>query len=473
MQKIPWTVPNKNEDEFSLITNLVSIKDAYMEASKTIIKRPGLRKFISLGTDKPTDGQFSWKSKNIAIFVSGTNIYKITNKAGDLVEIAAGVLEQDTKVSFAELYDVTAGELRLFMANGGSIIWTNGTTYGTISGGLTPARCGALTAIDTYLLVTDLDNPYSFHQSVVGDPTNFGTGATTYSSQVLTDPILNIGVVNDKVYVFSSSFIETYYDTGDAVPFSPVPSGIINWGVASRDAIAYLGDLIFILTPERDPMVIQNYSINYLPDDYAKFFQTISVVNDVEFELVKSFGGKKWIIMKFKDANLTVVFDIKTKCFYEWGYWINDSYDRFIGRGYGFAPQWDYHLIGDHRNDLVYIFDKDVYQDNSNPIRTEILTAHYVPNNTNITNSVRTLIDCKNGVGDITKESPEVQWQTRDNREVGFSNQVSIPLKTLGNSSIDDPINNTGRYKSRQHKLVHQDNSEFVLYAIYEELQVE
>ena len=468
MQALPWKAPNKNIDETSLNTNLLVIKNGFMDEAGAIHKRPGLKPFADVQSGAGIEGKYSWNAKAIEIVVSNTNVYKITNMSGTVETIATGVMVLGNRVSFVEVYDTTNKELRLFMANGGPIVWTNGTTTGGVTGALAPTKCYGLTAIDTYLLALDTANPYGFNWSAVGDPTNFDTGAGSASSQLFDDEVRSIGVNNDKIYVFSGSYIEVHYSTGDDPPFAPVPGGVINYGTASRDSIAYLADIIYMLNPERDVLSVNNFQLNILSFDYAKFIQSLSVVNDVEFDLVKGFGGRKWLVMTFKDGNMTLVYDLVSKAYYEWGTWNGTTDDKWKAHCYSYNNVWDKHLICSRDGSQIYEVSQDTYDDDGEPIHTEIITSHYIPNNMSIVGSRRTYLDCKRGVG-----SASVIWQVRDNREAGWGNQVEIPLGDSGSSALEDPLVNTGRYRCRQHRVIHQDRSEFVLNRIYEELAME
>lgn len=624
MQPLDWNVPNKNVDEISLGTHLRQIKNGFMDESKAIHKRPGLKLFADLQSGKGIDGKYSWAAKEMEVCVSNTNVYAITSDTGTVTTLGLGLMQLDSRVSFVEIFDITNNELRLFMANGGDVIWTNGVTTGTVSGALTPKQCKAITSIDTYLLALSSDVPYGFVWSVVGDPTNFGTGAGSHSSQLFSEQASSIGVNNDKLYVFSSSYIEVYYSTGDAVPFAPVPGGVLNYGISGPYATAYLADIIFVLNPERDVVAINNFSMNILSGNYAKFIQELSVVSDVEFDLVKGYGGRKWLLMTFKDANITIVYDIVSKAFYEWGTWNGVSDDKFDGRCYSFNPVWDKHLIGSRSSSLIYEIDVNTYTDNGNPIHTEITTAHYNPANFDFCNSEKLLIDVKCGVTTGEAEillptptrisysgEPDIEvtdvivgsfgtrarfvtpsttgmsgtylmassepsynisfspiiidethfelwegsyiiayagaatgfanrplspalftfstphnlvdgdeiiisgttnyngnyipaiisstsftipvafagdeissivivkmvpnefsffWQKRDNRETPWSNQVEITLRREGATAMHDPLFGLGRYRTRQHRITHQDNSEFVVNRIMEHM---
>lgn len=470
MQPLPWDVPNKNVDEVSLTTNLRLISNGYMDEAKAIHKRPGLKVFADLNSGRGTDGKYSWNAKAMEICVSNSNVYKIDSDTGTVTQIATGIMQLDYRVSFVEIYDVTSKELRLFMANGGQVYWTNGTTGAYCTGALAPTICFGITAIDTYLLCMDAQNPYGFNWSVVGDPTNINGGSA--SSQLFDDEVLSLGVNNDKVYVFSSSYIEVYYSTGDAVPFSPVPGGVINYGIASRDATAYLADIIFTLNPERDVLSINNFSMTILSFNYAKYIQSLSVVNDVEFDLVKGYGGRKWLVMTFKDANLTLVYDLVTKAFYEWGTWNGVSNDKLDVRCYSYNNIWDKHLIGSRTTSIIYEMDVNTFNDNGQPIHTEVITGNYQQAGFDYINSEMTMVDTKRGVGSLEVE-PAFTWQYRDNRENTWSNQVEIPLGLSGDCKLADPLRNTGRYRSRQHRIIHQDDSEFVLNKIYEKVSHE
>lgn len=469
MNALTWDVPNKNVDESSLTTNLRQIKNGFMDEAKAIHKRPGLKVFANINSGSGIDGCYAWNAMNCVIVVSNTNVYSIYSDSGYSTLIASGVMKLNIRASFVEIFDVANNELRLFMANGGQVYWTNGTTGGYVNGALAPTACYGLTGIDTYLLALDTANPYGFNWSVVGDPTNFGTGAGSASSQLFDDKTLSIGVNNDKIYVFSSSYIEVYYSSGNAVPFEPVPGGVLNYGIASRDATAYLADIIFTLNTERDLIMINNFSMSVLSFNYARLLQSLSVVNDAEFDLVKGYGGRKWVLMSFNDANLTVVYDIITKAFYEWGSWDGSKDNKLNAHCYSYSSVWGKHLIGSRDQAIIYEIDINTFSDFGTAIHTEIVTGHYQHAGMDIVNSEATLIDCKRGVGTLDIE-PAAVWDVADNRENTFSNQVDIPLGRAGETGLPNPIYGTGRYRTRQHRITHQDNSEFVLNKIYEKV---
>ena len=469
IREVPFDVPDRSVDQISLTKNLYLLQDGWMDKANRIHGRPGLKSFVDFGTNSRICLNKYWAAKKMSIVVTGGNIYSVTNKAGAYTLLAAGALNAGTRVSCTEIYDTHDSKLKLFLANGGSIIWTDGITYGTVTGGIAPTHCFKVTSLDEYLLCTDADDPYVWKQSVVGEPTNFGTGATSYSDQVMTDEIVHIDVNNDKVYVFSNSFAAVYYDTGGDPPFAPVPGGVINWGAVSSNAVAMLGDLIFMFSPERDLWRITNFTPANVSEQYAmRLQQGIAVANDVEFDMIKFFGGRKWLVMNFNDAGISIVYDVTKKAFYEWGTWQGRNYTAFKGRCYSFATDWRMHTLGDGELGILWELSPDCHKDGTLPIRVEIVTGNYAWNNFLPVDVIRTYVDVKRGVG-AGSADPQMQWQVKDNRSQAWSNQTSISLGPEGDTGIL-PSFFGGRYMVRSHRFIFQDDAEFLLNGLYEEV---
>ena len=460
--------PYRNIDQSTLTNNLYLLQDVYRDEAGAIHKRPGLLEYVDLGTSASIDGLFWWDFHEVYIVISGGNVYKVSDSNGTFTQIGTGIMQLANRVTFAEVYDITNSELRLFMANGGSIYYTNGTTCTIVSGSSAPTRCTHVFGIDTYLLCNDLDFPFLWRSSNVEDPTVI---ANAYDAQIISDKVNGLYGANGRVFVTGRKSIEPFYDSGDTTPFRKVNGALIESGTPTPYAFGVSGNIPFYFNTDREVVLLNGYSPVVISGAYGRRIHELSYTNDVEVDYVGGFGGRKWLLFSFNDANLTIVYDMVTEEWYEWGKWNVSEYNQFIGRCYAYSSSWNIHVIGNRADGKLYKMSEEYTSDGGATIRCEVVTGNYDHGKNDYKTSNALFVDIRRGDG-ITGSpytSGKLQVQTRDNRSYTWGNQIEIDLGQIGQSEWLAAFRPMGRYRSRQYRFVFQDNSKFVMNGIQED----
>ncbi len=470
MTKITYKfeAPYRNKDEQTISNNLFSLQDCYLDEAGSIRKKPGLSDFCNFGTEASIDGIFWWDFYDCYIVVSGGNVYKIIDTAGGFSQIGSGIMEPKNRVTFAEVYDITNSELRLFFANGGSIYYTDGATCTEVTGASAPSKCTHVASIDTYLLCNDLDFPFFWRASAVENPTVINQA---YSAQYSTDKINGVYVYNKRIYVTGRKSIELYYNSGDTVPFKPINGAVVDKGTPSSYGFM-AQDFAFYFSSIRDINILNGYSPVSISDGYAKRIQEFTYVNDVEVDYINGLNGRKFLLVHFNDAGVTLAYDILSKSFSEWGKWNGASYDQYIGRCYAYSNSWNISIIGDRSTGKVYKMSESYTKDGSETIRCEIVTANYNHGTFKNKQSNSLFIDTRKGDGlsSDANTSGSLFMQFRDNKSLIWSNDVEISLGAVGDTMLNRTLQSMGSYQTRQYKFVMQDDCKFVLNGMEEDV---
>jgi hypothetical protein len=167
------------------------------------------------------------------------------------------------------------------------------------------------------------------------------------------------------------------------------------------------------------------------------------------------------------------VYDYNLKCFYEWGYWNaeNNEYDQFRGRCSCYCPDWNMHIIGDRENGKLYKMSEDYTTDKGDSIRTEVITGNYSDNILKQSNQIKKMyFHTRRGDGKTSDSSvaPKAYVQYKTNFTNSWSNQMEIDLGAVGQVVIPPAQINSGlSFNSVQYRILHMDDSKFVLNGIY------
>lgn len=471
MTILPIKKPYRNLDETTIQDNLWLLSNCYLDEANAIRKMPGLLSWATAGTSLPIDGLYWWDAKRVLIVVSGGNVYSISDISGSMTTIGTSVLAIGTRVVFSEIYDITNSELRLFMANGGAIKYTNGSTVSTVAGGLAPTRCTHVASLDTYLICNDLDSPYTWKASTVEDPTNI---TQSYAAQAQTDSISAIFVADKRIYVAGRRSIEPFYNSSDTVPFRSIGGAIVSPGIINPYAYVVYQNMPFIFTSDNDFGVIEGYRFRPLSISYAKRIQELPYLNDVSLDVMAGIGGRKWIMLHLADADLTLAYDLNSQCFSERSTWNGTEDKLWNANNYAFCGDWNFHVVGDRYSGIVYKLSEEYTTDDGTAIHCEIITGNY----SHGTLKQSKYSDCldfnlKRGVGKTSNpaEAPKLYMQVRDNFQKAWSQQFEIDLGSQGETWCVNSLNGMGSYKTRQYRFVFMDDAPLVINSIEETLR--
>jgi hypothetical protein len=213
----------------------------------------------------------------------------------------------------------------------------------------------ALDASDSKVYISDLLDGLTW------DPTQW------FQRSVGADPWVSMKVANRYIYMFGEHTSEAWYDDGGfPIPFTPHPSGLIQFGCAAPFSpetigagVAWLAQTvngfagamrILGLTPER----ISNYALENTMSAY-----TLSdAIGDTYTDL-----GHTFYILTFSNSNVTWAYDLETNSWCQRGTWIENEgrYDAQHCLFHAFA--FGEHRVLDRNSGRVFKMSSDLGRD--------------------------------------------------------------------------------------------------------------
>ena len=479
MPKVKHTIlpPYRNADVISNTNSMYKIQDGTMQQTKegqiVLAKRFGATSWVDLALSDPIDGVHWFESLNKGIVVSGAKVYTIDDSAGATTDITADAPEYGQKCTFAEVWDAVANETRLFIASGGQILWTNGTTTAYATGNIAPTRCTHVAQVDTYLCFNDLDTPGFWKHSVVEEPTNLdsGSGARTMTAQRIPDDIVAVFALSNKLYVCGTRSIEVWQNVGDTIPFASLNLTIESGLNSGTSVSTYLGTAMLFSDTKR-LIRLDGYTPNIISEAYQAILDASGSATSIETEFVAIDGGKVFLLIRMQDQNTTVVYDVLQQVFYEWGKWNSSTnqYSSFYGRCYAYMKSWGLHVIGDATTAKVYKVSDSYYDDNGDTIKSyfEFGNVDHGSSTYKISNSL--YVNTKRGTGLSGNTAAVAALQWRDDGNQPYGNIVDLDLGVPGDAQMPVRLSRMGRYRSRQFKITMGQDSDFVFLGFEEDV---
>lgn len=480
--RLPIEPPFSNLSSHAITPTLRSIKDGYFDAAMSIRKRPGLFPHIDLTTidakytGYAIQGDFWFSDISAFIVCCAGDVLKISTKFPDTstTVIGVGVLDPITPVTFDVCADSANNNIpTLFMANGGPVVYTTGTSVSTLSGTNIPVRVTHVACVNGYLITNDLDAPTLWKHSDALTPLTWAVGYS-YGAQSKTDNIKGLFAAKGRLYVFGVNSIEPFYDSGYIIPFVRIDGGVIEPGCVTPYAYCRLGSDIFYFNSEREIVYLASgsYAPVVVSTPYASRLRELSTINDVYAEGVISSNGKKYVLFSFNDAKTTIVFDPEQNAFYEWGYWRPEEniYQHFKGRFFAYSPEWNFSLFGDRSEPIVYLLSDEQFFDNTAPVRHELTTGIYDFGDISRWKKLKSLyLNFDRGEGlssnpDNASAKAYLEWNIDF---TGWQQPIEVDLGVAGSTGLLDVLVQGIQFRTIQFRILQQDECNFSLNGIY------
>lgn len=444
------------------------VQDAYINEAKHTEKRPGLSLLKDTGTAMAIDGLYWWDEKAMVIIVSNAKVYTMTDSSGTLTNLTGtGIPAMNTRPTF------TTDGTRVFIANGGRILYTDGTALTVyIADVHAPTAVTFITYIDGYI-VANLVGSQTFYWSNTNDyatwnPLNFAT------AEGQPDPISMITSGWGEVMIGGTRSTERWIDDG-VTPFARLQGGLLQSGVIAPYSFAKVGQTWMWLDEKRRLVEMQKYDAVSISNPFEKTIQDLIRVDDAIADCME-IRGYPLYVLTFPTADFTLVFNYRTKSWSRWGYWDGNSatYKRFRGNAYCYAKTWNLHLVGDQNNGQIYTASRSVYQDAGNPIRTFRRTGYnsFGQDTLKTCHELRIRTHCGDGLNDGSGTAPVMSVRWRDDGRTSFGNDHQVSLGAVGNTYMYVHLRRLGHYRARQWEFIHSDNSDFVLVDAEENCEV-
>ncbi len=471
----------KNSDSIELTEEAISFYDGFVTDKGGMRVRPSLTSIdllLSTSGIAGCTGMYYWGAQECLIITTSAGaVWKASystfqqefTSVTDLTLGATGgaALEATTaKVYFAEEWDGS----KLYMANGGSIIYSNGVTVSEVTDADAPTQVKQIAFIDTYLLaITGADNKFYF-----SSPTDGTTwDAVDFASAVRSpDNIIAIRVFQSDIYLIGEKTVEIWRNDG-TTPFSSVSGGFIERGCSAPDSVVVTDDGLYWLDDYGYPAKFNGGTLERLPFDYAREIRDMDTYSDCVAERIE-IAGKFFILYTFPTENRSLVFDLALMQWYEWRTSEEESpgvdLQRFRGQYFAFCPLNNTSYMADGRAPSFYILDAGTSQSPQDDIYSkdilgqshivnvfcERITGHISFGAHNLKRGGYLLLRAKRGEYYPAEASGEDELffsiDINDDNK-GWRNSKVIPLGFLGDREIIKKIYIGGTFRTRQYKF--------------------
>lgn len=462
--------------------------DAFKNEAGSDIRRPGLKFLLNLGPTAKVDGIYWSKNLQILLAVSEGKVYKINTSTLVATHLTGATLNVGTPVSFIE--DGT----RIFMANGGRIVYTTGLTTTFIADADAPTETSAVGFTDGYILAT---SPTKLHWSAAPSATDPDTTLSWPTLNFLTpsshwDGIKTFRVFWREIFMFGTDSIDAYFlnTTGN---FDRLSGAFVNDGIVAKDTLIDLGTAMIYLNMDRRFVILQGRQPKVVSTPYDNQIRSLTKVDDAISQRV-DIAGRTFYITTFPTENLTLVFDYTLQAWYQWGAWNTSTaeYDRFLMNSYEYVPDTGKHYAGDSAGNL-YELKEGYNKDFSSSIRYLRRTGHIDHGTFSRKRSNRLVLKVARSTftsdrtdwdagstswdnGDTVWDSesvdvpnPKFQVRWQNDGSENWTNWKEFNLGPEGAHRHIIRINRNGIYRTRQYEFACSDPVEFQLVNPIEE----
>lgn len=459
----------RNTDGEALSDRNYQLYDGYLDELLYHVKRPGLLCLgdLGLGTNFPITGLFWWPHKSYCLAVSGGNIYKVEYSGGTFskTDLAGTDLASGETVSF------TTDGTYAFLAAGGSIIYTDGSTApAAIADADCPTSVTHVAWIDGYLLAINGTN--KFYHADLNTPLSWNAGSY-FSAVGDADNLVSIKVLNREIYLFGSNSLELWENTGSYPSvFQRVAGGFFNVGCIAPHSPVCSDNEMYWLSDKRRFVKLSGGAIVPVSTPYDKEIETMSAVADCVGHRIE-IDGKPFLQFQFPTADRTFLLNLLNNTWSEWRKYNSSTgmYERWLGNYYCYASAWGLHLVGSRVDSCIYKMTRDAVDDDGAAIRMSLITGHVDHGVLDRKRCRKLLMRIRRGEGLSDGTEPAMQFRWKDQNK-NWSNWHIIGLGKVGEYELVRRVHNLGVYQTRQWEFSVSDSVKCSFGGVQEEVDI-
>jgi hypothetical protein len=441
------------------------VQDAVVDEAGFTVKRPGLSTYVDLGITYGVDGLYWWTEQEAIIAVCNGRVFKIVN--GTATELTGSTaLLAGNQVSFD-----TDGT-RLLMAAGSNIVHT------TLAGPLTTmADADAPTTVKKVLVydqyaVAPVVGSSQFAWSEVGNTTAW-RALDIATAEAKPDRIVTALGTLDGFVLFGDRSTEFWINDGVS-PFQRVQGLTFDRGCSAQYSPALLGDTWLWLDERRRVVRATTNDIKEVSESVDRELQNLSSVEDA-IGHIQTVEGWPLYVLTFPLANRTLVYNLKSGAWQEWGQWNSAQgvYQRFRGQSYCYAAKLNLHLWGDRSNGIIYKMNRSTFDDGGAAVRSVRRTGFITHGTLSLKRCKRIRLRIKRGVATDAVPNPTMQVRWREQGGAwGNTHTLNVSLGAVGQHDLMVELRLCGSYRARQYEFIHSDATDWVLMGGEEEVEV-
>lgn len=431
--KLPLVGPTYKLDDRTFDTqrcvNLIpeASESGTSKAIARLVGSPGLESFKTAGGG-PIRGELVTDG-NRCFFVSGTKLYELDT---NFTLTERGTLNTAiSRVSLAE----NGTQVMIVDGTNGYILTLATNNFAQIADADFPNGATVVDYIDTYFVVND-PSTGEFYISANNDGTSWAA-LDKASVESAPDSLVSLLADHGELFLFGSSTVEVYYNSGDATfPFERISQAVMQVGIAAaHTAKSFDNNVVWLGQSKKGGRRVYKISESYRPVRIStkaieKSLNSVTDISDA-YAWVYETDGHEFYCLQVPDLNTTWVYDAATQLWHERMYYNTTLNMEQKHLGSCCAYFEGFLLVGDRDSGNIYKMRDDYYTDNGAAIHRIRITPHLVNELKNIIINFFVL-DCQTGVGNDDVENPQVMLRLSRDGGRTYGNERWRSLGKIG-----------------------------------------
>jgi len=391
-------------------------------------------------------GMYGWEDTNSLYSVIGNRLYKGTTDLN-----SGGRFNNSTGI--ARFNEVRLGTPVIVIQDGNDLWLVNSSNTVTevVDEDFPATIVPGVAHLDTYTFVMTPDG--AIYNSDTNDPTSWSATAFL-TAQVAPDEGVGITQHLNYIVAFGKWTVEFFFNAGNASGsvLDPNDGQVIQWGCAEGKTVWSGENTVVWVGRGRDGgknvMMLNGLSPKIVSDKpIEKLIENEVDLSDC-YAFAMRIGGHIHYCLTLKTAAITLAFDLIDKVWWEVSSYDGSTETYFTGVDAASINNQSYIL--DEDNGKVYHFDVDVYQDDSQIIKTEVVTnpVDFGTNRAKFISRLSLIGDQGTSTDNIT-----IDWTDDDYQNYKTSRTVDM-------SKSDPHLSALGSHnRGRAYRFKHENNS--------------
>ena len=457
--------PYYNADQIADALDADDIFNVYLELTPdigySIRRRPGMTEFADLGA-VAGDGVFEWEAAGKVIVVNSGTAYELSSD-GTYADMSTDDLAVGTPAIFADGSKLD-GSPFLQIANGKLVQSDDGADFVYPTDSNTPDTATHVVYLNLRFLANiPSTNRFRFTDtnpsSGVLEPDYWSSSDNPLTAEAKGDNLVAMLEYFEEILNFGSQSIEVWQDDG-VTPFSRLPQATSIVGVEAPYSLKTADNSVFglfVVNGVRTVIRLTNRSPKSISEPIASILAGYSTVSDAIGQVI-SVGGVLLYMLQFPTEGKTWVYDIKGDVWTPWGTWnkTTGTMRQFIGQHSCYVKAWNKHLILSNVDGKVYEFDRSVFEDDGNIIKSyrRIPWEDHGTGKRKRSNKLR--IKLKNGAS----ADGSAFLRMADNGDEEWSEYIELSISPTGKRDFIEELTNLGIYHSRKYEISITDSAD-------------
>ena len=220
--------------------------------------------------------------------------------------------------------------------------------------------------LDGYFLALDARES-TLYISNLDDPTTWDTGTDFAQRSLASDSWIAMKVFGRYIWLFGELTSEIWQDTGERFPFAPIPTALINYGIAAQWSAQIVDNQIVWLARNDAGRICVARSTGQNVDIISTPAVELAISGYSDYSDARSDSyadlGHNFYVLSFEGSKATWVWDSKTNQWHERGTWEKASASFTSWRPSHHAFAFGEHRMLDRSTGNLYRMNSDIMTD--------------------------------------------------------------------------------------------------------------